>query len=336
LVLPIPKHNQERFFGDKPRPEYPTAETEELKRAHMRRMFDEGTRLSEDIRLRVFPIWSNHIQHGCTTIHMSLTAGLAAAARVRNQRPISDLVARQMQWTFGGNPLSQCLMYGEGYDYHPLFTVLYPNIVGAFAVGMDSLRNDSPYWPNSALFPTKEIWIVPCARALLNLAYAGMPTLVTGTAKTTTSFHEMRTGKTTRVEAGQFDLTLPPGDYTVTFGKIAKRITFVDGANYELYLDPTNTIELELTAKTSSKSTVEISGRVSGAGVHKVELRAFNGSLKTAVTDVRLVPGREQLLHWELQVTDPEKPWVVVAVPDSKIQEKNELFGTMRELPNLA
>jgi hypothetical protein len=334
LELPYPVHGN--WFGDQPTPEFPTTETEELTRAHMRRMFDEGWRLSEDIRLRVFPIWFDHIRHGCTTVHMSLTAGLAAAAQVRNQRPIADLVARQMQWTFGGNPLSQCLMYGEGYDYHPLFTVLYPNIVGAFAVGMDSLHNDSPYWPNSALFPTKEIWIVPCARALLNLAYAGMPTRITGTAKTATSFREMRTGKMTRINAGQFGLTLPPGDYTVTFGKIAKLITFVDGANYELYLDPSNTIELELTAKTSSNSTVEISCRVSGAGAHKVELRTFNGALKTAVTDVRLVPGREQSLHWELQVTDLEKPWVVVAVPDSKIHEKKELFGTMRELPNLA
>jgi hypothetical protein len=336
LDLPIPEHNQGRIFGGKPRPEYPTAETEELKRAHMRRMFDEGTPLSEEIRLRVFPIWFDHIRHGCTTVHMSLTAGLASAARVRNQRSISDLVARQMQWTFGGNPLSQCLMYGEGYDYHPLFTVLYPNIVGAFAVGMDSLHNDSPYWPNSALFPTKEIWIVPCARALLNLAYAGMPARVNGTMKTATTFHEMRTGKTTPVEAGKFGLTLPPGDYTVNFGKITKRMSLVDGANYELDLDPAYAIDLELTAKTLSNSKVEINGRAKGAGKHKVELRAFNGSLKSAVTDVQLVPGREQSLRWELQVTDPEKPWVVAAVPDSRIQEKKELFGTMRELPKLA
>ena len=50
-------------------------------------------------------------------------------------------------------------MYGEGYNYHPLYVAFSKQMVGALPVGIETIGNDDlPYWPtyNNAVF--KEIW----------------------------------------------------------------------------------------------------------------------------------------------------------------------------------
>ena len=85
--------------------------------------------LGNDCVLRIFPICHDRIFHGNTNVHLSATLALAAASRMRGDRDGEQLVARQLQWVFGGNPFCQCLMYGEGYDYPPLFAYCLKNVV---------------------------------------------------------------------------------------------------------------------------------------------------------------------------------------------------------------
>ena len=50
-------------------------------------------------------------------------------------------------------------MYGEGYNYHPLYVAYSNQLVGALPVCFKTNGyNDAPYWPtvNNAVF--KEIW----------------------------------------------------------------------------------------------------------------------------------------------------------------------------------
>ncbi len=97
----------------------------------MLRQFKEGTRLTDEYHLRMFPIWSTKTHHGNTAVLLSQTLALVAASQIRNNLSLEDLAATQLQWVFGGNPFSQSLMYGEGYDYPPLYAYNPDDEVGA-------------------------------------------------------------------------------------------------------------------------------------------------------------------------------------------------------------
>jgi len=295
--------------------------------------FNSGTRLSDNRRLRVFPIWRDNVFHGNTAIQLSGTAALTAAAQLRNQPSISDLARRQLQWVFGGNSFSQSLMYGEGYDYQPHFAYCLRDLVGALPVGMDSLHDDSPYWPMANRATYKEIWVVPVSRFLWSAAFQAMPARATGTAPAGAVFREARTGAQVKVAPGNYSVNLPPGDYSISYDSATKRMALLAGARYDLPLDPARAVEMELSAGRPQAGLVRIEARLRGAGAHKVELRAFNGSLDSPQQTVNLSAGREQTLTWNLNVVSDDKPWVVVAVPDGAASGRKELFGTVRKLP---
>ncbi|MBN2294562.1 MAG: glycoside hydrolase family 9 protein [Pirellulales bacterium] len=148
---------------------------DQKQREAMLRQWEDGTHLGDNRVLRIFPIWRDRTFHGNTNAHLSATLALAAASRLRGDRDGEQLVARQLQWVFGGNPFCQSLMYGEGYDYPPLFAYCLKNVVGALPVGMDSMRNDEPYWPDSNYACFKEIWTAPTERFLWLMAYEPLP-----------------------------------------------------------------------------------------------------------------------------------------------------------------
>ena len=80
------------FMGGVFRPSafMPSPITPAAARATALRMFDEGTHLHPDYRLRAFPLWPDHIFHGNTNIQLTVTAGLTAAMQLRNQPDAGD------------------------------------------------------------------------------------------------------------------------------------------------------------------------------------------------------------------------------------------------------
>src|SRR5207302_4165698 len=107
---------------------------------------------------------------------------------------------------------------------------------------------------------------------------------------------QAKTGKVVRVDAGEFALNLPSGDYTMEYGAFRKRMTLVAGGNYELTLDPRHAIEVELAASPLQSGSVQVEVHVSGVGVHSVELRVFNGAAEQPRREVRLVPEQVETL----------------------------------------
>ncbi len=294
------------------------------------RQFNDGVRLSEDYRLRVFPIWNDNLFHGNTAVHMAATSSMASAALLRNRRATQDLVRLQLQWVLGGNPFSQSLMYGVGYDFQPLFAYCGRDVTGALPVGMDS-RNDSPYWPAENRATYKEMWVVPVSRMLFSLASMAMPAQLTGTASARTELRELRTGATVRLPAGKFSRTVPPGDYTISVAGAASHRSMLAGGRYDMG-NVRTPIAMVLTAKTVGDREVRIEARLTGAGSHKVELRAFNGRAEMASFPITLSPGREETVTWKLKVLAEDTPWAVVVIPDSNMTAQQELFGTLNEL----
>jgi hypothetical protein len=293
--------------------------------------FNDGTVLAPDYRLRVFPIWRDKTYHGSTAIQLSSTTALAVAARLRGQPVSENLVQRQLQWIFGGNPFSQSLMYGEGYDFQPHFAYCQRNMVGALPVGIDSRRNDAPIWPATNTATYKEIWVVPVSRLLLTLGYAAVPARVIGTAPAGAVFREARSGAEVRVPAGRFSINLPPGDYTVTYGGAKKRLNLLAGTSRELPLDARRAVDVALSAKAAGTSTVQVQARVRGMGSHKIRMLAYNAKLDAPEAVVDLGAGGERTLTWKLAVESQDQPWAAVAIADGVMSGKTEIFGTVRD-----
>lgn len=132
--------------------------------------YEDGTQLNENYAIRTFPIWSNHVFHGGTQCQLSNSWAYAEAASLVNDKEGMDLVKSQLEWVLGRNPFGQSLMYGVGYDYSPLFVYCTHNIVGALPVGVDSFKDDEPFWIGTANATCKEIWVSPVSRFLGTLA----------------------------------------------------------------------------------------------------------------------------------------------------------------------
>jgi len=239
-------------------PIFPTPPTKDLVQAQALEMFDAGVALNEDTRLRVFPLWYNHVQHGSSTAHLSRTIGLSCAAQARIRMPAADLAERQLQWLLGANPFSRSLIYGVGYDYWDNFTVSLTNFVGGMGMGMNSYLGDSPAWPNNAVFPYKEQWVYSANRLALSLAYTSAQARIHGVATVPVELIEMRTGKSWRIPKGHFQRLLPPGIYSCKFSSARLNFELSPGSQRQLMFDPDQFLQLDLTFRRENASSVRV------------------------------------------------------------------------------
>lgn len=331
LDAPLPPDRTgERLAKAGATPVFPTAPTPELIRAQMTRMFEDGTDLGHDYSLRIFPLWSDHVRHGATTVHMSKTIGLGAAAEVMGRADLSDLTARQLQWTVGSNPLSRSLIYGIGRDFWQNFTVSLPNLVGGMSLGFNSYADDAPAWGNNAVFPYKEMWVYSSCRMAHNLARVGIPAGVTGLATNGATFRNLRTGKTSNVDAGAYEVLLPAGDYEVRYGRFVRHVSLAHAAERTLDLDPASTLILALDMKKVSGSTVELQLSLSGAGTHALQSRVFNGKVAGLPEEIHLPAPGTKRIGLMLQVSDPEMMWLVTVIPGEALEDRVERSGSLR------
>ena len=132
--------------------------------------YEDGTQLNDNYAIRTFPIWHDHFYHGGTQVHLSNAWAQAVAASLVNDEEGMGVAQKQLEWVMGRNPFCQSLMYGVGYDYSPLYVYCTRNIVGALGVGVDSFKDDEPFWSSTASTTTKEIWVSPVSRFLGTLA----------------------------------------------------------------------------------------------------------------------------------------------------------------------
>ncbi len=117
----------------------------------------QGIKLDEKIYLRKFPIALQ--RRGFHATLLSKAKAISLCARVLNDQELKQIAIDQIEWVMGKNPFSTSSMYGEGYNYHPLYVAYSPQLVGALPVGFKTKGiEDKPYWPtvNQAVY--KEIW----------------------------------------------------------------------------------------------------------------------------------------------------------------------------------
>lgn len=116
-----------------------------------------GIKLSSNAYLRIFPIAVQ--RKGFHATLLSKTKAVSLISKALDDHDLMIKCVNQLEWILGKNPFSTSTMYGEGYNYHPLYVAFSNQIIGALPVGFKTNKMyDRPYWPvvNNAVF--KEIW----------------------------------------------------------------------------------------------------------------------------------------------------------------------------------
>ena len=147
----VDKINSDRFTIP---PSYGTIEEGLIK---LKKQCTTGKKLNDGVYLRKFPIAIQRRGYHATLL--SKTKAISLIAKTLNDDVLKQIAIDQLEWVLGKNPFASSTMYGEGFNYHPLYVAFSRQMVGALPVGiMTKGDRDEPFWPvrDHAVF--KEIW----------------------------------------------------------------------------------------------------------------------------------------------------------------------------------
>ncbi|MGA7409300.1 MAG: hypothetical protein WBW33_02380, partial [Bryobacteraceae bacterium] len=262
---------------------------------------------------------------------------LSSTAQFRNDLAAADLAQQQAEWVVGRNPFAASTMYGEGYDWEPLYSVRSGQIVGALPVGIETREfNDAPYWPHQICWTYKEVWTHPVGRWLWLMQDIAGPAVVDGQADPAKAgvvqIRQNATGEVIRVSVdpatGHFHAVLPQGEYIVSQGDLSQSLTALPAATYKLNLQAGHQVTFSATTQAVGNGQIEIHLTASGSGRHSFELRAENLEIAGPINQtLDLAAGRPASLVWKGRTSSAATPWVAVIVPDGTLTQKMDLSG---------
>ena len=116
-----------------------------------------GIRLSDQFYLRRFPVAYQF--RGFHAVLMGKAKAAFILADILKDTALKNIATRQLEYMVGYNPFACSTIYGEGYDYPPIYGAFAGDVVGAVPVGIETFENeDAPYWPMQVNATYKEIW----------------------------------------------------------------------------------------------------------------------------------------------------------------------------------
>jgi hypothetical protein len=302
----------------------------ESRQPSFRQQVLQGIPLGKGHYLRIFPVWMDYRGNFGTILPQA--QALASAGQLRGDLAAEGLVTRQLEWIIGRNPFAESTMYGEGYDFVPLYSPSSGDMVGGLPVGIQTRGEaDAPYWPIQAMWTYKEIWGHPVTNWIWLLSAIEGPATVQGRADAPVVFEEVRTHQriTVNTISGRFKTTLPEGEYKITSGGRTQTQTFLPGSSYDLECRPGEMLNYTLTKQTDSNGGVTIRLMAQGNGVHHFNFRMDNLTMDDASKEINLQAGKTTQLEWHGHITELNKPWVAVAIPDNKLPERKEIRGSV-------
>lgn len=294
----------------------------------------QGLHLGGDSYLRRYPVWFQF--RGNSSIILSEAKGLSAAAQLRGDITGESLAQQQAQWLIGRNPFSASIMYGEGYDWTPLYSVRSGQMVGAIPVGIETKGiADVPYWPKQICWTYKEVWVQPVGEWIWLMSDLSGPAVVRGVADWGTNSaaefvnevtHQVITARI--ASDGAFRLAVPPGAYEIRNGAARMSLIVLPGGTYSVDLRREHAINFSVSSSATSSGSITLHLTADGAGKHSYALRTDNLQLSGAATvSVGLGTRGKQTFTWQARVIDPSTPWVAVVLQDGLLQGHAELSG---------
>ncbi len=305
----------------------------ESRRESFRKQVLNGVPLGAGHYLRLLPVWMDYRGHFGTILPK--TQALASAAHLRGNLEAAQLAEEQLEWIIGRNPFAQSAMWGEGYDFAPMYTASSGNMVGAIPVGIQSKGDsDVPYWPVQSTWTYKEVWVHPVGRWIWAMRDLAGPAVVEGEAGSTVQFQEIRYGQRIEVKpegaSGRFRATLPEGQYRVQCQGEEQTRTFLHGGSYRLELRAGRAMGYEVTQQTvAGEVTVRVAAH--GSGHHTFALRAENLTVNNTEKELTLRPGVTGDIEWRGRISSQETPWIAVVVPDDDLARRTEVMGAAWE-----
>ncbi len=302
----------------------------ETRRESFRKQVLNGVPLGDGHYLRLFPVWMDYRgNHGTV---LAQTQALTSAAELRGDLEAAQLSERQVEWVIGRNPFSESTMWGEGYDFAPLYTACSGDIVGALSVGIESRGDhDAPYWPVQDYWTYKEVWVNTVGRWIALMRNLAGPALVEGRASMPVEFQETSYGQRIEVKpdaaSGWFRAMLPEGKYTVRSGAEQQTYTLLPGGTYHLDLRPGRTLDFEASEETTTDGEVTIKVGARGEGSHRFALRAENLNFSDPEKELILRSGVAGSVEWRGRIGSLDTPWVAVVVPDHDLSQRKEVMG---------
>jgi Glycosyl hydrolase family 9/Cellulase N-terminal ig-like domain len=294
-----------------------------------------GIPLGGENYLRRFPVWFDF--RGNSSVLLSEAKALSAAGQLRGDLEAEDLAQKQAQWLVGRNPFAASVMYGEGYDWTPLYSVRSGQMVGALPVGIETKGyDDAPYWPNQICWTYKEVWTQPVGQWIWLMQDISVPAAVRGLTNPGThgpvEFREQKSGQVTTATSGalgEFNIRLPEGRYDVRQGQVHSSITVLPGGLYDVDLRPDRVLNFKVTYQDLGHNEVVLRVSAEGAGRHIFTLRSDNLTLKEASQqEIELTSGHAKETVWHAHVVSSNTPWVAVLIPDGTLSERRELTGS--------
>jgi hypothetical protein len=124
-----------------------------------------GIQLSPRFYLRRFPVAYQF--RGFHAVLMGKAKAAFILSDLLNDKELRNIATRQMEYIVGFNPFAMSTIYGDGYDYPPLYGAYAGDVVGAVPVGIETFENDDePYMPMQVNATYKEIWTHTTASAM--------------------------------------------------------------------------------------------------------------------------------------------------------------------------
>lgn len=303
--------------------------TPESRRASFRQQVLNGIPLGKGHYLRLFPVWMDYRGHFGTILPQA--QALVNTAHLRNDLSSAQLATHQLEWIIGRNPFSQSTMYGEGYDFPPLYTPSSGDMAGALPVGIQTKEDsDIPYWPVQSTWTYKEVWVHPVARWVWLMRDLCGPAMVDAQAPASVIFTDMNTGQQTILApdtAGVFHSMLPEGRYLVKCNGEEQTQTFLPAADYHLDLRPDHALAFELSGGNINKGNIVIKVTARGKGSHHFSIRTDNLDVSDTTKELILKTGENGLIEWHARISAANTPWVVLVIPDGDLQQKKEMTG---------
>jgi hypothetical protein len=295
-----------------------------------------GIPLGGENYLRRFPVWFDF--RGNSSVLLSEAKALSAAGQLRGDLEAEDLAQKQAQWLVGRNPFSASVMYGEGYDWTPLYSVRSGQMVGALPVGIETKGfDDAPYWPTQICWTYKEVWTQPVGQWIWLMQDISVPATVRATANPAghepVEFHEQKTGQvivaTSSQRDGEFNIHLPEGHYDVRQGAAHTSVTVLPGGFYDVDLRPDRVLDFKVTSQDLGHNELALRVSAEGAGRHTFTMRSDNLTLKEpGKQEINLTAGSLRESVWHAHVVSPKTPWVAVVIPDDTVSERREVTGS--------
>jgi hypothetical protein len=298
-----------------------------------------GEPLGGDYYLRRFPVWFNF--RGNSSVLLSEAKALSVAAQMRGNLDADNLAQEQAEWFVGRNPFSASIMYGEGYDWTPLYSVRSGEMVGALPVGIETKGdNDAPYWPTQICWTYKEVWTQPVGEWIWLMRDLNGPAVVRGIAEKNSQepveFRDSHTGLTKTVKPdpqdGTFRVLLPAGSYIARQGTTRTTLTALSGGSYNVELRRDKALDFTVTFEAKDSNDIVLRVSAHGAGRHTFSIRADNLELHDPEQKtLELQSGTAGDVVWNAHITSAQTPWVAVVIPDDALSHRREITGVSPE-----